>query len=107
MYSIWLQDICELEHLRKLFIGGLAPYTTEDSLRNFYSQWGKVVDVVVMKDRSFGLAFLVLSFLSIISLLCLLNLNIVLILILFFAHSHVSFAFFSCSLLGLFSLPSG
>ncbi|TMW41987.1 hypothetical protein DOY81_012935 [Sarcophaga bullata] len=37
-------DISELEHLRKLFIGGLAPYTTEDSLRNFYSQWGKVVE---------------------------------------------------------------
>ncbi|KAM7360363.1 ribonuclear protein at 97D isoform 1-T2 [Cochliomyia hominivorax] len=45
-------DICELEHLRKLFIGGLAPYTTEDSLRSFYSQWGKVVDVVVMRDQS-------------------------------------------------------
>ncbi|XP_065371699.1 ribonucleoprotein RB97D isoform X2 [Calliphora vicina] len=55
-------DICELEHLRKLFIGGLAPYTTEDSLRNFYSQWGKVVDVVVMKDqdtkRSRGFGFI-------------------------------------------------
>ncbi|TMW50247.1 hypothetical protein DOY81_004661 [Sarcophaga bullata] len=55
-------DISELEHLRKLFIGGLAPYTTEDSLRNFYSQWGKVVDVVVMKDqntkRSRGFGFI-------------------------------------------------
>ncbi|XP_023298694.2 ribonucleoprotein RB97D isoform X1 [Lucilia cuprina] len=55
-------DICELEHLRKLFIGGLAPYTDEDSLRNFYSQWGKVVDVVVMKDqntkRSRGFGFI-------------------------------------------------
>ncbi|XP_037946109.1 ribonucleoprotein RB97D-like [Teleopsis dalmanni] len=55
-------DICELEHLRKLFIGGLAPYTNEDSLRNFYGQWGKVVDVVVMRDptskRSRGFGFI-------------------------------------------------
>ncbi|XP_023176007.1 ribonucleoprotein RB97D isoform X1 [Drosophila hydei] len=55
-------DICELEHLRKLFIGGLAPYTTEESLKVFYSQWGKVVDVVVMRDaatkRSRGFGFI-------------------------------------------------
>lgn len=57
-----LQDICELEHLRKLFIGGLAPYTTEEGLKVFYSQWGKVVDVVVMRDaatkRSRGFGFI-------------------------------------------------
>ncbi|XP_034487284.1 ribonucleoprotein RB97D [Drosophila innubila] len=55
-------DICELEHLRKLFIGGLAPYTTEEGLKVFYSQWGKVVDVVVMRDaatkRSRGFGFI-------------------------------------------------
>ncbi|KAL9900484.1 ribonuclear protein at 97D isoform 1-T1 [Glossina fuscipes fuscipes] len=55
-------DICELEHLRKLFIGGLASYTTEESLKEFYNQWGKVVDVVVMRDnmtkRSRGFGFI-------------------------------------------------
>ncbi|KAH8295313.1 hypothetical protein KR018_009949 [Drosophila ironensis] len=55
-------DICELEHLRKLFIGGLAPYTTEEGLKTFYGQWGKVVDVVVMRDsttkRSRGFGFI-------------------------------------------------
>uniref|UniRef100_A0A6P4FE79 Ribonucleoprotein RB97D n=1 Tax=Drosophila rhopaloa TaxID=1041015 RepID=A0A6P4FE79_DRORH len=55
-------DICELEHLRKLFIGGLAPYTTEEGLKDFYGQWGKVVDVVVMRDaatkRSRGFGFI-------------------------------------------------
>eukprot|EP00099_Drosophila_melanogaster_P000206 NP_001014675.1 ribonuclear protein at 97D, isoform E [Drosophila melanogaster] len=55
-------DICELEHLRKLFIGGLAPYTTEENLKLFYGQWGKVVDVVVMRDaatkRSRGFGFI-------------------------------------------------
>ncbi|SPP81107.1 ribonucleoprotein RB97D isoform X2 [Drosophila guanche] len=55
-------DICELEHLRKLFIGGLAPYTTEEGLKVFYGQWGKVVDVVVMRDaatkRSRGFGFI-------------------------------------------------
>lgn len=51
-----------MEHLRKLFIGGLAPYTTEEGLKVFYSQWGKVVDVVVMRDaatkRSRGFGFI-------------------------------------------------
>ncbi|XP_030369692.1 ribonucleoprotein RB97D isoform X2 [Scaptodrosophila lebanonensis] len=55
-------DICELEHLRKLFIGGLAPYTTEENLKVYYGQWGKVVDVVVMRDsatkRSRGFGFI-------------------------------------------------
>lgn len=51
-----------MEHLRKLFIGGLASYTTEESLKVFYGQWGKVVDVVVMRDpetkRSRGFGFI-------------------------------------------------
>lgn len=55
-------DICELEHLRKLFIGGLSLQTTEQSLKAYYSQWGKVVDVVVMRDpvskRSRGFGFI-------------------------------------------------
>lgn len=27
------------DHLRKMFIGGLSPVTTEESLRNFYATW--------------------------------------------------------------------
>ncbi|THD20302.1 Heterogeneous nuclear ribonucleoprotein A2 [Fasciola gigantica] len=45
---------------KKLFVGGLNPKTNEDSLRAYYSQWGEITDVVVMKDprsnksRGFG-----------------------------------------------------
>uniref|UniRef100_W8BDE0 Ribonucleoprotein RB97D n=1 Tax=Ceratitis capitata TaxID=7213 RepID=W8BDE0_CERCA len=56
------EDICELEHLRKLFIGGLASQTTEESLKAFYGKWGTVVDAVVMRDpttkRSRGFGFI-------------------------------------------------
>ena len=31
----------------KLFIGGLSFETTEESLRNYYEQWGKLTDCVV------------------------------------------------------------
>ena len=34
----------------KLFIGGLHLNTTTDGLRDFYSQWGDIIDAVVMKD---------------------------------------------------------
>lgn len=50
------------EQFRKLFIGGLTPQTTEMKLREFYEQWGEIVDVVVMKDgrtsRSRGFGFI-------------------------------------------------
>lgn len=45
---------------KKLFVGGLNPKTNEESLRGYYSQWGEITDVVVMKDprsnksRGFG-----------------------------------------------------
>lgn len=45
---------------KKLFVGGLNPKTNEESLRSYYSQWGEITDVVVMKDprsnksRGFG-----------------------------------------------------
>ncbi|CAH8545836.1 unnamed protein product [Dicrocoelium dendriticum] len=49
------------EQFRKLFIGGLTPQTDEAMLKDFYSQWGEIVDVVVMKDgvsrRSRGFGF--------------------------------------------------
>lgn len=42
------------ERGKKLFIGGLHLKTTEDSLKGFYSQWGEIVDVVVMRDPQTG-----------------------------------------------------
>ena len=34
---------------RKIFIGGLNYNTTEDTLKSHFSQYGELVDVVVMK----------------------------------------------------------
>lgn len=45
---------------KKIFVGGLSHKTNEESLRAFYSKWGEITDVVVMKDprsnksRGFG-----------------------------------------------------
>lgn len=51
----------EPEQIRKLFIGGLSYNTTEESLSNFFSKWGKLTDCVVMQDpatkRSRGFGF--------------------------------------------------
>uniref|UniRef100_A0A8D2HQI8 RRM domain-containing protein n=1 Tax=Urocitellus parryii TaxID=9999 RepID=A0A8D2HQI8_UROPR len=55
----------EKVHFRKLFIGGLSFKTTEESLRNYYEQWGKVTDCVVVRDpaskRSRGFGFVTFS----------------------------------------------
>ncbi|KAJ8468745.1 hypothetical protein ONZ45_g17133 [Pleurotus djamor] len=44
------------EHQRatKLFIGGLPGSVTSDSMREFFSQYGKVIDSTVMLDRETG-----------------------------------------------------
>ncbi|KAF9817248.1 hypothetical protein IEO21_03612 [Rhodonia placenta] len=44
------------EHQRatKLFIGGLAGSVTSESMREYFSQYGKVVDATVMLDRETG-----------------------------------------------------
>ncbi|KAI0651278.1 hypothetical protein C8Q79DRAFT_23780 [Trametes meyenii] len=44
------------EHLRntRYFVGGLSHSTTSDSMRAFFSQYGKVVDCTVMVDRETG-----------------------------------------------------
>jgi RNA-binding protein Musashi len=44
------------EHLRntRYFVGGLAPHSTADSMRAFFSKFGKVVDATVMVDRETG-----------------------------------------------------
>ncbi|KAL5285318.1 HNRNPA2B1.2 family protein [Megaselia abdita] len=57
--------VTEPECLRKLFIGGLDYRTTDESLKSHFEQWGKIVDVVVMKDpktkRSRGFGFITYS----------------------------------------------
>lgn len=40
------------ESRRKLFVGGLSYSTTEEGLRNYFSQFGELVDSVVMKFRN-------------------------------------------------------
>ncbi|KAF8494448.1 hnRNP A1-gamma isoform [Russula emetica] len=44
------------EHLRntRYFVGGLAPQTTADTMRVFFTKFGKVVDATVMVDRETG-----------------------------------------------------
>ncbi|KAG8908789.1 hypothetical protein FRB99_003027 [Tulasnella sp. 403] len=48
--------IPRLEHQRtqKLFVGGLAPSVTADTLRTYFSQHGNVIDATVMVDRESG-----------------------------------------------------
>jgi len=57
------EDGSEPEQFRKLFIGGLSYSTTDDSLREYFSKFGELVDCVVMKDagtkRSRGFGFVV------------------------------------------------
>ncbi|KHJ99864.1 hypothetical protein OESDEN_00138 [Oesophagostomum dentatum] len=46
--------------MRKMFIGGLSHETNDDALRAYFSQWGHVVDAIVIRDpttkqsRGFG-----------------------------------------------------
>lgn len=48
------------DDIGKIFVGGLSHDTTEDSLKNYFSRFGEVSDVVVMRDpvskkpRGFG-----------------------------------------------------
>lgn len=44
------------EHLRntRYFVGGLSPSTNADSMREFFSAFGKVIDATVMVDRESG-----------------------------------------------------
>ena len=55
----------EAEVLRKLFIGGLDNVTTDQSLGAYFSQYGEIVDCIVMKDpktkRSRGFGFIAFS----------------------------------------------
>ncbi|KAK6062006.1 hypothetical protein COOONC_00325 [Cooperia oncophora] len=46
--------------MRKMFIGGLSHETSDDALRVYFTQWGPVVDAIVIRDpttkqsRGFG-----------------------------------------------------
>lgn len=44
-----------------MFIGGLTYSTTDEMLKDYYQQWGELVDYIVMKDtatkRSRGFGF--------------------------------------------------
>ncbi|PIO70968.1 hypothetical protein TELCIR_07147 [Teladorsagia circumcincta] len=46
--------------MRKMFIGGLSHETNDDALRTYFTQWGPVVDAIVIRDpttkqsRGFG-----------------------------------------------------
>ncbi|VIO89126.1 Uncharacterized protein BM_BM4012 [Brugia malayi] len=55
----------EPEQYRKMFIGGLTSSTTDETLKEFYSKWGTLVDCVVMRDpatkRSRGFGFVSFS----------------------------------------------
>ncbi|KAF9568608.1 hypothetical protein EC968_002870 [Mortierella alpina] len=48
--------ICKrvVEPLSKLFIGGLSWNTTDDSLRQGFSEHGEVIEAIVVKDRDTG-----------------------------------------------------
>ncbi|XP_051528897.1 DAZ-associated protein 1 isoform X6 [Myxocyprinus asiaticus] len=40
------------DEIGKLFVGGLDWSTTQETLRNYFCQYGEVVDCVIMKDKS-------------------------------------------------------
>lgn len=42
--------------LGKLFIGGISWDTNEDRLREYFTNYGEVVEAVIMKDRTTGRA---------------------------------------------------
>lgn len=44
----------EHQRAQKLFIGGLPGHVTSDSMREFFSKYGKVIDSTVMLDRETG-----------------------------------------------------
>lgn len=36
----------------KVFLGGLAPTTFEDAVKDYFGQYGNIIDCIVMKDRA-------------------------------------------------------
>lgn len=54
-------DSAEPENFRKIFVGGLTANTSDETMREFYSQFGELTDIIVMRDpntkRSRGFGF--------------------------------------------------
>ncbi|XP_042563148.1 DAZ-associated protein 1 isoform X4 [Clupea harengus] len=50
--TVQQSNLCLFSMFRKLFVGGLDWSTTQETLRNYFSQYGEVVDCVIMKDKS-------------------------------------------------------
>lgn len=48
-----MEVVVELK-TRKIFVGGVAPSTTEAAFRSYFSQFGKVEDAVLMIDKETG-----------------------------------------------------
>lgn len=48
------EEHLEPEQERKIFVGGINFKTTDESLKEFYEQWGEITDVVVIKDKYSG-----------------------------------------------------
>jgi len=46
-----LEQSYEAEQLRKIFIGSLNYNTTDEQLKQYYSQWGEVAESIVPKDN--------------------------------------------------------
>lgn len=44
----------EPEQLRKIFVGGLNRRTTEETLKEYFSSWGNIVDCVIMREGKNG-----------------------------------------------------
>ena len=44
----------EPEQLRKIFVGGLNRRTSEESLKEYFSLWGNIVDCVIMREGKNG-----------------------------------------------------
>ncbi|EIE21707.1 RNA-binding domain-containing protein, partial [Coccomyxa subellipsoidea C-169] len=40
--------------LRKLFVGGLAPETTEDNFKEYFGQFGDITEAQIMQDHTSG-----------------------------------------------------
>lgn len=38
----------------KIFIGGVSPITSQDTIHNYFSQYGELIDCVLMQDRATG-----------------------------------------------------
>ena len=36
----------------KLFIGGISPLTTDETLRNYFLQFGEIIDCTIMLDKN-------------------------------------------------------